>query len=46
MTQRTAYHPKLCEECSSQKVNDALKFLENNLDEIKFNEFKKLLNVS
>jgi hypothetical protein len=31
---------------SSQKVNDALKFLENNLDEIKFNEFKKLLNVS
>ena len=30
---------------SSQKVNDALKFLENNLDEIKFNEFKKLLNI-
>ena len=31
---------------SSQKVNDALKFLENNLDEIKFNEFKKLLNIN
>lgn len=30
---------------SSQKVNDALKFLENNLDEIKFNQFKRLLNI-
>ena len=30
---------------SSQKVNDALKFLENNLVEEKFNQFKRLLNI-
>ncbi len=30
---------------SSQKVNNALNFLENNLDEEKFNQFKRLLNI-
>ena len=31
---------------SSQKVNDALKFLENNLDEEKFKKFKEILNIN
>ena len=50
MTQRTAYHPKLCEECNKPLVEciclTGFKFENQVLDEIKFNEFKKLLNVS